>query len=62
MIPAAPAGRASADGDSEDVQVFAFYDYPAEHWIHLRTTDENVNGVVSKSRSLALSWLPAVAA
>ncbi len=24
-------------------QMLAFYDFPAEHWIHLRTTDENVN-------------------
>jgi len=24
--------------DDEDV-LLAFYDYPAEHWIHLRTTD-----------------------
>ena len=25
---------------SDDVeQVLAFYDYPAEHWIHLRTTN-----------------------
>lgn len=38
------------------------YRYPAEHWIHLRTTDENVNGVADNSRSLVLSWLPAVAA
>ena len=29
---------------TDDVDVLlAFYDYPAEHWIHLRTTDENVN-------------------
>jgi hypothetical protein len=30
-------------------ELLAFYDYPAEHWIHLRTTDESVNprGVVS---------------
>jgi transposase-like protein len=24
-------------------ELLAFYDYPAEHWIHLRTTDEIVN-------------------
>jgi hypothetical protein len=24
-------------------QLLAFYDYPAEHWVHLRTTDEYVN-------------------
>jgi transposase-like protein len=24
-------------------QLLAFFDYPAEHWVHLRTTDENVN-------------------
>ena len=29
---------------TDDVDtLLAFYDYPAEHWIHLRTTDENVN-------------------
>src|SRR4051794_20650713 len=29
---------------TDDLDVLlAFYDYPAEHWIHLRTTDENVN-------------------
>jgi putative transposase len=43
-------------------QLLAFYDYPAEHWVHLRTTDENVNGVAGNSRSLAVSSLPAVAA
>jgi transposase-like protein len=24
-------------------ELLAFYDYPAEHWVHLRTTDEIVN-------------------
>jgi transposase-like protein len=29
---------------TDDLEVLlAFYDYPAEHWIHLRTTDEIVN-------------------
>jgi transposase-like protein len=29
---------------TDDVEeLLAFYDYPAEHWIHLRTTDEIVN-------------------
>jgi transposase-like protein len=29
---------------TDDVdELLAFYDYPAEHWIHLRTTDESVN-------------------
>jgi transposase-like protein len=29
---------------TDDLDVLlAFYDYPAEHWIHLRTTDESVN-------------------
>jgi putative transposase len=30
---------------TDDLDVLlAFYDYPAEHWIHLRTTDESVKG------------------
>ena len=29
---------------TDDAEVLlAFYDFPAEHWIHLRTTDENVD-------------------
>jgi transposase-like protein len=27
-------------------ELLAFYDYPAEHWIHLRTTDEIVNPLI----------------
>ena len=34
---------------TDDVEVLlAFYDYPAEHWIHLRTTDEIVNPLVGR--------------
>ena len=33
---------------TDDVdELLAFYDYPAEHWIHLRTTDEIVNPLLS---------------
>jgi hypothetical protein len=29
---------------TDDVEeLLAFYDYPCEHWVHLRTTNENVN-------------------
>ena len=34
---------------TDDVEeLLAFYDYPAEHWIHLRTTDEIVNPLVGR--------------
>jgi transposase-like protein len=34
---------------TDDLEVLlAFYDYPAEHWIHLRTTDEIVNPLVGR--------------
>ncbi len=37
----APSGLRSADLDetSTPTSQLAFYDYPAEHWIHLRTTN-----------------------
>jgi putative transposase len=40
--------KAAAKITDEVEELLAFYDYPAEHWIHLRTTDESVNrrGVV----------------
>jgi hypothetical protein len=38
-----PEGRRKGHGDLD--QLLAFYDYPAEHWVYLRTTDENVNGM-----------------
>ena len=41
---------------TDDVEeLLAFYDYPAEHWVHLRTTDENVNrmGWLGCARGLA---------
>ena len=35
---------------TDDVEeLLAFYDYPAEHWIHLRTTDEIVNPLLSRA-------------
>src|SRR3954454_21353215 len=35
--------KATAKITDDLAQLLAFYDYPAEHWIHLRTTDEIVN-------------------
>jgi len=32
-----PKAAAKVTGDEEEL--LAFYDYPAEHWIHLRTTN-----------------------
>jgi transposase-like protein len=38
---------------SDDVdQLLAFYDYPAEHWVHLRTTDERFKARVA----LSVAW------
>ena len=35
---------------TDDLDVLlAFYDYPAEHWIHLRTTDESFKAGVALS-------------
>jgi transposase-like protein len=35
---------------TDDVEeLLAFYDYPAEHWIHLRTTDEIVNPLLGRA-------------
>ncbi len=31
--------KAAAKITDDRVVLLAFYDYPAEHWIHLRTTD-----------------------
>jgi Transposase, Mutator family len=45
--------------------LLAFYDFPAEHWVHLRTTDEIDKGVSSSpplgERGLGFRplWLPA---
>ena len=36
--------KALAKLDRDWTQLTAFYDYPAEHWRHLRTTDESVKG------------------
>jgi len=42
---------------TDDVEeLLAFYDYPAEHWIHLRTTDEIVNPLLD--RAGLWSWVP----
>jgi len=39
---------------TDDLEVLlAFYDYPAEHWIHLRTTDEIVNPSLVGGRGVA---------
>src|SRR3954463_14025796 len=35
-------------------ELLAFYDFPAEHWIHLRTTDEIVNPLLGRG----LLWDP----
>jgi transposase-like protein len=49
---------------TDDLEVLlAFYDYPAEHWIHLRTTDEIVNPFVGRGLLWgSFSCSPAVAA
>ena len=40
---------------TDDVEeLLAFYDYPAEHWIHLHTTDEIVNPLLG----CGLLWDP----
>jgi transposase-like protein len=41
-------------------QLLAFYDYPCEHWVHLRTTDENVN--LPRRWVVPMGLLPAAAA
>jgi transposase-like protein len=35
--------KATAKITDDVAELLAFYDYPADHWVHLRTTDENVN-------------------
>ena len=40
-----PKWPKAADKISDDLDVLlAFYDFPAEHWLHLKTTDEIVKG------------------
>jgi transposase-like protein len=56
--------KAAAKITEDEEELLAFYDYPAEHWVHLRTTDENVNpgrggGVVTGGCSPP--WLPDLA-
>jgi transposase-like protein len=36
-------GKAAAKIVDDLEELLAFYDFPAEHWQHLRTTDEIVN-------------------
>jgi transposase-like protein len=44
-------------------QLLAFYDYPVEHWVHLRTTDENVNPGAGRGSGFGLpeGWTAAAA-
>jgi transposase-like protein len=35
--------KAAAKITDDEDEPLAFFDYPCEHWVHLRTTDENVN-------------------
>jgi transposase-like protein len=51
--------KAAAKITEDEEELLAFYDYPAEHWVHLRTTDENVNPPPRCSGALAA---PAAAA
>jgi transposase-like protein len=47
-------GKAVAKITDDLDELLAFYDYPAEHWIHLRTTDEIVNPLLGRG----LLWDP----
>jgi transposase-like protein len=42
-----PKAVAKITDDLEEL--LAFYDYPAEHWVHLRTTDEIVNPLLGRA-------------
>src|SRR4029453_3800207 len=54
-IHAFPAGhgvkwpKAVAKVTGETERLLCFFDYPAEHWIHLRTTDESFKAGVALS-------------
>jgi transposase-like protein len=48
--------KAAAKITDDLAELLAFYDFPAEHWIHLRTTDEIVNPLPGCAGSL--SWCP----
>jgi putative transposase len=51
----APSWPKAAVKITDDLDVLlAFYDYPAEHWIHLRTTDEIGNPFLCCAGSLLL--------
>ena len=41
-------GKAVAKITDDLDELLAFYDFPAEHWIHLRTTDEIVNPLLGR--------------
>src|SRR5215203_5652224 len=45
--PKWPKAVAKVTGDAE--ALLAFYDFPAEHWVHLRTTDESFKAGVALS-------------
>jgi transposase-like protein len=47
-------GKAVAKITDDLDELLAFYDFPAEHWIHLRTTDEIVNPLLGCAGSLFL--------
>jgi len=47
-------GKAVAKITDDLDELLAFYDFPAEHWIHLRTTDEIVNPLLGRG----LLWDP----
>jgi transposase-like protein len=40
-----PKAVAKVTGEAE--RLLCFFDYPAEHWLHLRTTDESFKGPVA---------------
>jgi hypothetical protein len=42
-------GKAVAKITDDLDELLAFYDFPAEHWIHLRTTDEIVNPLLGRA-------------
>jgi transposase-like protein len=54
-----PKAAAKITDDLEEL--LAFYDYPCEHWVHLRTTDENVNCGAACFCACADGWTAAAA-
>jgi len=49
--------KAAAKVTDDLDQLLAFYDYPCEHWVHLRTTDENVNPGGPAGQAGSGGWL-----